>query len=468
MEGNINAKPGQLVKISGANSSDADGNLLSYKWSLIFLPTGSKATLSPINTPDTSITPDIGGLYKIQLIVNDGKGDSAPVTIELIVSTQNSAPIANAGQDQNVITGTIATLDGSASSDPDSDALTYHWTFVSVPNGSMANLNNIDKKKSTFTPDKDGKYIIRLLVNDGEIESMPDEVMITATKLNSAPIANAGDDRGIRTGDTIKLSGEQSSDADGDLLTYKWYFVSNPSNSNASIINATSAIPSFTPDVSGSYVIALVVNDGKVESTPDNVVIIALNSPPAPTGLFALNLYGWVSLEWNKIYDPNIKGYNIYVDGILMAYTSNTSYRHNGTVGVTYNYYVKAVDSVGEGNQSLTVQGTPAGPVIDITAPDIPTGLTATSTHVNMPNGVSSITATWNANSETDLAYYVVRIKEETGGNYIEFNAPTNSYTWTSGVKAGITYYINVKAVDASGNASGWVASDYMIVAAPD
>lgn len=82
--------------------------------------------------------------------------------------------------------------------------LTYHWSFVSVPDGSTANLNP-DKQKSTLTPDKDGKYIIRLIVHDGEIESIPDEVMIPASTPNATRIAKAGDDRFILIGDTITL-----------------------------------------------------------------------------------------------------------------------------------------------------------------------------------------------------------------------------------------------------------------------
>ena len=182
IKGNINAKPGQLIELSGSDSSDPDGDLLTYKWSLIFSPTGAKTTLSSINTPDTSITPDIDGLYRIQLIVNNGKVDSNPSTIEIIASTPNSAPTANAGTDQNVSTGSLVTIDGSTSSDADGDPLTYNWSFISVPTGSSAVLSDPTAIYPNFTAEIDGSYVLSLVVNDGPVNSTSDTVTIIAVK----------------------------------------------------------------------------------------------------------------------------------------------------------------------------------------------------------------------------------------------------------------------------------------------
>ncbi|MDD5711516.1 MAG: PKD domain-containing protein, partial [Smithellaceae bacterium] len=91
----------------------------------------------------------------------------------------NNAPVANAGPDQAVKTGTLVQLDGSASSDPDGDAITYKWTIVSQP--GSATLTGDTTAAPSFTPDKDGTYTLQLVVSDGETASAPDTVIITAT-----------------------------------------------------------------------------------------------------------------------------------------------------------------------------------------------------------------------------------------------------------------------------------------------
>jgi uncharacterized protein YjdB len=102
------------------------------------------------------------------------------LNIEIIVTTANNPPSANAGQDQNVTVGSLVTLDGRNCSDPDGDLITYGWTIVEAPSGSIANLNDPASVIPTFIPDIPGQYRISLIVNDGQADSVPDEVIINA------------------------------------------------------------------------------------------------------------------------------------------------------------------------------------------------------------------------------------------------------------------------------------------------
>jgi PKD domain len=118
------------VQLDGSGSTDVDGDLLSYHWSLT-APAGSSAALSSPDLFNPTFLVDKPGTYVGQLIVNDGTVDSAPATVT--VTTKNSPPEADAGPDQSVPVGTTVTLDGSATKDADRDPLTYQWALLSVP-----------------------------------------------------------------------------------------------------------------------------------------------------------------------------------------------------------------------------------------------------------------------------------------------------------------------------------------------
>ena len=185
---------------------------------------------------------------------------SSGITIEIEGEGEaNHAPIANAGADQAAAVGGTVTLDGSASSDADGDPLTYNWVLTTRPAGSSAALSNPAAVNPSFTVDKTGTYVARLVVNDGHTNSAADFVTITVA--NRAPTANAGADQSAVVGAAITLDGSGSSDPDGDALTYAWSFASIPAGSTAVLSNPNSVSPGFTIDEPGSYVVSLTVND---------------------------------------------------------------------------------------------------------------------------------------------------------------------------------------------------------------
>jgi hypothetical protein len=208
--------------------------------------------------------------------------------------TTNGTPIAKAGDDQNVITGSFVSLNGSASSDPDGDQLTFQWTFLARPNGSNAILDSSVLESPGFTADQTGTYQLRLVVNDGEVSSAPDSVTIIASQNNRKPTANAGQDVEVIVGETVNLNGALSSDPDGDPLNYSWLLASKPASSSTSLSSNTSETPSIFIDVQGAYVIQLVVSDGQEDSQIDSLLITA-DSVPVSTG--NLYLYGGFNHE---------------------------------------------------------------------------------------------------------------------------------------------------------------------------
>ena len=97
-----------------------------------------------------------------------------------------SEPSANAGNDMTVIVGGTVNLDGSDSSDPDSDPLSYNWTLWSKPYPSTAVLSDNTNVSPTFTADLPGNYVVRLRVFDGCALSDVDQVTIIAKTIEDA------------------------------------------------------------------------------------------------------------------------------------------------------------------------------------------------------------------------------------------------------------------------------------------
>jgi RHS repeat-associated protein len=268
---------GALVQLDGAGSTDPDGDALSYRWSFVSRPAGSQAALSSTTAVRPTFTVDLPGGYIVQLIVNDGRVDSAPDTVR--IDTLNSAPVANAGPDQTVAVGALVQLDGSGSSDPDGDPITYTWTLVEAPAGATATLSNRFIVDPSFVADLAGTYRVRLVVSDGLLESAADHVIVSTA--NSAPVADAGPDQVVFTGELVTLDGSASSDADGDPLSFFWAILSRPEGSTAELVDEDTPTPSFVADLAGLYVIQLIVNDGELDSAPDTTTVEA-TQPPAP------------------------------------------------------------------------------------------------------------------------------------------------------------------------------------------
>ncbi|MGK5008770.1 PKD domain-containing protein [Janthinobacterium sp. MDB2-8] len=280
---------GMGIMLYGSESSDANGDILIFKWSLVSKPAGSTAQLLDVNSVRPYLSMDLPGAYEVSLIVNDGKVDSAPAFVTMTAVVANAPPVANAGVLQNVLKGSTVILDGSASSDANGDTLTYYWTLTSSPPMSTATLSSPRLVKPSFIADRAGTYVATLRVDDGKITSNPMNVTITATSTNAAPVANAGVDLHVLSGaDIVTLDGRGSSDADGDNLSYKWTFISVPANSMLQPFpgawNRSQAVSSFWANVPGTYVVSLVVNDGTVDSAPSTATIIATagltNGPP--------------------------------------------------------------------------------------------------------------------------------------------------------------------------------------------
>ena len=266
---------GDIVTLDGSNSSDADQNILGYKWVLKVRPAGSLALLSSMTSAKPTITPDLFGTYIASLIVNDGDADSAPVEVTLRVADANALPVAVAGLTQTVRTGSTVTLDCSNSIDVKNRALSCKWLLTLKPDGSSAALSSNSDPKPSFVADTEGAYAFSLIVNNGIADSEAASVAVIAVTTNVPPVAVAGAAQNVLVGSTVVLNGSKSTDFEKSILSYKWILFSKPTGSAAGLSLGTSAMPSFVADLSGTYIASLVVNDGTDNSEVAAVAVTA-------------------------------------------------------------------------------------------------------------------------------------------------------------------------------------------------
>ncbi|MBL8898542.1 MAG: hypothetical protein JNM84_12975 [Planctomycetes bacterium] len=169
-----------VVQLDGSASFDDNtpsANLL-YDWSLVLVPSGSTAVLNGAVTPLPSFLADVPGTYIAELVVTDEAG-LASTPSQVVISSTNLAPIANAGIDQGGVVDQLVLLDGSASVDPELDPLSFTWALTSYPAGSNVVLFDAWQSTATFVPDLPGLYVAALIVDDGFGPSLVDEVVIT-------------------------------------------------------------------------------------------------------------------------------------------------------------------------------------------------------------------------------------------------------------------------------------------------
>ncbi|GAA6204599.1 MULTISPECIES: hypothetical protein [Thalassotalea] len=174
----------ELVEVSLIGSgTDADGSITTYSWSQ------TAGTVVELTNSDTSIAtfvaPDITSdeILTFQLIVTDNDGVIASDAVDITVIHLNQLPVANAGDNKSVQKGTIISLNGTNSLDPEGETITYAWSLVS--SGTNVSIQNPSSEQPQITIPivlADEKLLFQLIVNDGNKDSLPDIVEITVLK----------------------------------------------------------------------------------------------------------------------------------------------------------------------------------------------------------------------------------------------------------------------------------------------
>lgn len=194
----------------------------------------------------------------------------------------NVGPTANAGPNITItLPTTTATLNASASSDPDGNIVRYRWRKLSGPNvGTIQSPNSVSSNITALTTA--GTYTYELMVADNRAAYALDTVVVTVNPglpgVNIAPFAVAGADQTI-TVSNVNLDSWGSYDVDGSIVAYLWTKISGPAQYNMPYnMYGSCGIDGL---VSGVYQFELRVTDNQGAYGRDTVqVTVNLPGPP--------------------------------------------------------------------------------------------------------------------------------------------------------------------------------------------
>jgi hypothetical protein len=173
-------KVNKETTLDGSQSYDPQGKSLSYQWKILSKPGGSQIAL--VETNDSpGIIPDREGNYTFSLEVDNGEVKSAPSLLSIFAG-ENRPPVALTDRTSyRTSVNAAVEISGSRSYDPDYDPIGYSWEIVGRPDGSISEISQDNSETVSFTPDITGRYDIDLIVNDGDLNSTPLAIAVSAS-----------------------------------------------------------------------------------------------------------------------------------------------------------------------------------------------------------------------------------------------------------------------------------------------
>ena len=423
---------GMEITLSAANSTDQDGDQLSYAWSQ---PTGQAIALNPTES-DTNVTvnfiADAAGSYTFTLTVSDGKYEnSTEIVLDILVDEANEPPVFTSSSDPiSVSENFSAVVHTAAASDPEDDTLTYSLAgsdagafSIDASSGALSFANAPDFEAPTDA-DGDNTYELSLQASDGKA-SVSQSLSISVTDVNEAPSITSAASADVTENSTGTIHTAAASDAEGKTLTYT---ISGTDADDFNIDSSSGALsfaeaPDFEipsdADGDNTYQLNLEASDG-TNTSSQALTISVSNVNEAPTITSAAttsvneNTTGSVyTIAASDVDADDTHTYSIVggadkalliLDGAELSFVTAPDYETPPASGDnTYEVDLRATDAAGlyaELKLSITVDDVDEQPTL--------TSVTSVEVDENIDTGTIVYTATASDPENKTLSYQIV------------------------------------------------------------
>ncbi len=328
------------VTLNGSNSSDRDGDALTYLWEL---GDGTTSTeMSPSHTYAAT------GTYTVTLIVSDGFVNSLPVSTTVTV-VGRAAPTIVMTATPEAILGSPIHFDATGTVDPDGDAVQYNWDFGDGTTGAGESISHVYGAE--------GIYTATLTATD-LVNASTQSVSVTITPNLSVPIATITGQSTSHWRNAFTLDGTSSYDPDGQPLNYEWRYG----------VSRIGTEPTLTTDLfntPGEYTIDLVVSDGYYSSSKVSHVMTITNDAPVsdPGGPYTVHWGTPLSFNGNGSSDPNDDPITYSWNFGDNSYSSEVNPTHTYRTPGTYTLTLQVRDGVSSTTTTTTVTVTNTAPI---------------------------------------------------------------------------------------------------------
>ena len=292
-------------------------------------------------------------------------------------------------------------------------------------------------------------YKVRALDANGTAGAWSSVVSVTYKQTLPAPTVTGGND--VQGRPTLKWNAVtgaakyevyRARSKDGDYIKYST--VTGTSYTNTSYIENGNTY---------YYKVRALGSDGTTGAWSSIVSVTYKQTLPAPTVTGGNDAQGRPTLKWNAV--SGAAKYEVYrarsMNGDYIKYSTvtgtsytNTSYIEDGN---TYYYKVRALDASGTAGAWSSI--------VSVTCRAASTGTLPAPAVTGGNDSQGRPTLKWNAVS--GAAKYEVYRARSLNGDYIKYSTVTGtSYTNTSYIENGNTYYYKVRALKSDGTAGAW------------